>query len=254
MIEYLEASMDAQLAVHDAMALAKMRAVSSMDDIEKIMEANGPIIEDLSRTMEPPMRDLGVMLKYNIIQWMTTGRIMQYVGPDGISKEVFDYNPDSLVPSHAPGENSSDPSLYSARERARIFADNLRFFILPNTLHEYAQMYMKLGLVQLRKAGISIDSQTIAEAWNIPNYGIIPGNTVLEKFQAEKEQELVQAARLQTIAQAEGLMPPGGGRAAGSTSAGSTEGRRRRTGRPSTHGAEAANLAIQRWGRAQHHC
>lgn len=207
MIEYLEQSMDAQLAVNDAMVLARMRTVGSMDELEKIMEANGPIIEDMSRCMEPPMRDLGVMLKFNVLQWMTTARVMQYVGPDGISRSVFDYNPDSIVPSHAPGEDPKAPSRMGPRERARTFAENLRFFILPNSLHEYAQMAMKLGLIQLRKAGIMIDSQTIAEAWNIPNYGTLEGSTVMEKFQSEKEMELVQAAKLQAIAGAEGLMP-----------------------------------------------
>lgn len=215
MIEYLESSMDAQLAVHDAMALAKMRAIASMDDIEKIMEANGPIIEDMSRNMEAPMSSLGTMLKFNIMQWMTVARVMQYVGPDGVSREIFDFDPTSLVPSHAPGEDPNRPSANSPRERARIFAENLRFFILPNSLHEYAQMYMKLGLVQLRKAGIMVDSQTVGEAWNIPNYGILEGNTVIEKFHAEKEAELVQAARMQAIAQAEGLMPPPGAAAGG---------------------------------------
>lgn len=207
MIEYLEATLDAQLAVHDAMVLARMRTVGSMDELEKIMEANGPLVEDMSRCMEPPMRDLGVMLKFDVLQWMTTARVMQYVGPDNVTRDIFDYNPDSLVPSHAPGENPAVPSLLGPRERARAFAENLRFFILPNSLHEYAQMAMKLGLIQLRKAGIMIDSQTIAEAWNVPNYGTLEGSTVMEKFQSEKEMELVQAAKLQSIAGAEGLMP-----------------------------------------------
>lgn len=215
MIEYLEQAMDGQLAVRDAIALAQMRAVGSMDELEKIVETNGPIIEDMSRCMEPPMRDLGYMLKFNIMQWETTSRVMQYVGPDGVSRAVFDYDPTSLVPSHGPGENPSSPSLLSPRQRARTFADNLRFFVLPNSLHEYAQMAMKLALVQLRKAGIKIDSQTVAEAFNVPNYGTIDGSTVIEKFEAEQEMDLVHAAKMQMIAQAEGLMPPLGAPGAG---------------------------------------
>jgi hypothetical protein len=90
-----------------------------------------------------------------------------------------------------------------------VFADNLRFFILPNSLHEMTQMAMKLGLIQLRKATVKIDSQTIAEAWELPNYGTLQGNTIIERYQAEQEMDLELAARMQAIAQAEGLMPPG---------------------------------------------
>lgn len=209
-IEYLENALDSQLAVRDAMALAKMRAVGSMDELEKVVEANGPIIEDISRSMEPPMRDLGVMLKYLIMQYYTTARVMQIVGPDGVTPEVFDYDPTTLVPSHLPGENPSDgPSKADARTRARVFADNLRFFILPNSLHEMTQMVMKLGLIQLKKSGVMIDSQTIAEAWNVPNYGTIEGSTVIDRFKTEQEMQLTFAARMKELATSLGLVPPG---------------------------------------------
>lgn len=208
-LQYLEGAMDNQLAVTDAMALAKMRAVGSMDDLEKIMEANGPIIEDMSRSMEPPMRDLGVMVKYLVLQNYTTPRVMQIVGVDGITPEVFDYNPTELVPSHLVGEDTTTASPTSAALRARNLADNLRFFILPNTLHEMQQMTMKLGLLQLKKAGVMIDSQTIAEAWSVPNYGTIDGNTVIDRWQREQEMQLEQAARMKAIMEPLGLQPPG---------------------------------------------
>lgn len=210
MIEKLEGTMDAQMAINDVATLAKMRTVGSMDDLEKIMEANGPIIEDMSRAMEPPMRDLGVMVKYLICQYYTTTRLMQWVGPDGISREIFDYDPTSLIPSHLPGEDVNSASPVDKIRRARVFADNLQFFILPNSLHELQQMQMKLLLIQLRKAGIFIDSKTIAEACSVPNYGNIPGNTVLERYEAEQEMQLEWAARGQQIANALGLIPPGG--------------------------------------------
>lgn len=210
MIEKLEQTLDHQMGVTDAMTLAKMRTVGSMDELEKVMEANGPIIESLSRGMEPPMRDLGVMIKYLIMQYYTTSRVMQYVGPDGVTPTVFDYDPTSLIPSHMPGEVPEDgPSKSSAAQRAHTFADNLRFFILPNSLHEMSQMVMKLGLIQLRKAGIMIDSQTIAEAWNVPSYGNIPGSTVIERWNSEKEMEVEQMARLKAVADGLGLTPPG---------------------------------------------
>lgn len=210
MIEYLEGALDSQLGVRDAMSLMKARSSGSMEDMEKILEALGPIIEDISRSMEPPMRDLGVMVKYLILQYYTTPRIMQIVGPDGVTPQVFDYDPAKLVPSHMPGEAPDAPSAQNAIQRARVFADNLRFFILPNSLHEITQMVMKLGLVQLKKAGVMIDSQTIAEAWNIPSYGRIPGNTVIERYKAEKEMELEFMARMKELGEGLGLGGPPG--------------------------------------------
>ena len=226
MIEYLEGALDTQLGVRDAMALAKLRTVGSMDDLEKIVEANGPIIADISRSMEPPMRDLGVMVKYLITQWYTTPRAMQIVGAENIPPETFDYHPSKITPSHLSGEDPERPSTYSDRERARIFADNLRFLITPNSLHELSQMVMKLGLIQLKKAGAKISSETLAEAWSVPNYGTFGGSTEIEKWQNEQEQDLEFAARMKALAGAEGLLPPpGAGGPGGPGAGGKPEGR-----------------------------
>jgi len=73
-------------------------------------------------------------------------------------------------------------------------------------------MVQKLGLIQLRKAGIKISSQTIAESWDIPNYGEFEGNTEIAKFESEQEHDLEFAARMQAIGASVGLgQPPGGG-------------------------------------------
>jgi hypothetical protein len=215
MLEYFQTALNSQLGINEVMALAKLRAVGSMDELEKIMESVGPIIEDISRTMEPSMRDLGVMIKYGVCQYFTTARLMQWVGPDGISREVFDFDPASIIPSHLPGENPDVESTYSKIKRARTFADNLRFFILPNSLHELSQMVMKLGLIQLRKAGIMIDSQTIAEAWNVPNYGTIDGNTVIERWKNEQLMQLEFAQAMQEVAGNAGATTPPGAAAPG---------------------------------------
>lgn len=197
--QILQDGMDAQMAINDVNALAKARAVGSVEQLEKIMELQGPIVADMSRSMEPPMRDLGNMVKYLVAQYFTTPRLMQYVGADGVSQEVFDYDPASIIPSHMPGDNPEQASPSSKIQRARVFVDNLRFFILPNSLHEYHQMEMKLGLIQLKKAGVKISSQTIAEAWLINNYGTFSGNTEIEKWQSEQEMDLEFAARLEAI-------------------------------------------------------
>jgi hypothetical protein len=212
--EVLSNALDAQMAINDVAALAKARAVGSVEQLEKIMELQGPIIADMSRSMEPPMRDLGNMVKYLVLQYYTTPRVMQIVGIDGVAPQVFDFDPASIVPSHLVGESPDQASPSSRIVRARTFADNLRFFILPNSLHEYHQMEMKLGLIQLRKAGAKISSQALAEAWQVSNYGTFDGSNEIEKWQSEQELDLEFAAKMMAIKGAltggEGGQPPGG--------------------------------------------
>ena len=94
--ELLKNAMDEQHGIHDALALAKSRGAG--DDLEKLLQSAGPIIEDMSRSMEPPMRELADQVKFLILQHVPPARIMQVVGEDGMTLEAFDYKPDTMVP------------------------------------------------------------------------------------------------------------------------------------------------------------
>ena len=193
------------------------------DDLEKLLEANGPIVEDMSRSMEPPMREIADQVKYLVLQHVPPARIMQVVGEDNMTLTAFDYKPSTMVPSHLPGEDpgtADSPKLSPTGEidRARTFADNLRFVITPRSLHEMTQMSMRLGLIQLKKAGVQIDSQTIADAWSVPNYGNIEGSTVQEKFKNEQKGNLIFAAQMKELGMSlteSGQMNPAGAAAGG---------------------------------------
>jgi hypothetical protein len=91
-------------------------------------------------------------------------------------------------------------------------------------------MAKKLGMIQLKKAGVWISSKTIAETWNVPNYGDVGGTTEIEKYWAEKEMELEHMARIQAIGQA--LAGGGGGTVPGSGGGGGQP-----VGRPSSFAA-----------------
>jgi hypothetical protein len=219
--ELLKNAMDEQHGLHDALALAKSRGAG--DDLEKILQSAGPFIEDASRSMEPPIREIADQVKFLVLQHVPPARIMQVVGEDGMTMEAFDYKPDSMVPSHLPGEDPGTAekpidSKTSKLERARVFASNLRFVITPRSLHEITQMSQRLMLIQLKKAGVQIDSQTIADACNVPNYGTIPGSTVREKFENEQEHNLMFAARMKALGMSlteGGEMNPAGAQAGG---------------------------------------
>jgi hypothetical protein len=234
--DLLKNAMDEQHAIKDVMALAKARMAG--DDLEKLMEANGPIVEDMSRAMEPPMRELADQVKFLVLQHVPPARIMKVVGEDNMTMEAFDYKPDTMVPALLPGEDpgtAEKPATSRATqpERARVFASNLRFVITPRSLHEMTQMVMRLGLIQLKKAGVQIDSQTIADSWSVPNYGTIPGATVREKFQQEQEENLIFAAKMKELGMSiteQGQMNMAGAQAGG----------KEQEGRPPSGNAEPA--------------
>ncbi len=223
-LQHLEQAEDYQLAVRDVVSLAKARALGKgSDQLEALMEAQGPIVRDISRSMERSLSRIGSQLKFIVLEFEDTGRLMQYVGPEGLAQQVFDYDPSSLVPSHMPDEipeevegdlSNLKPSTHSKIQRARWFAENLKFVLMPHSVHEITQMTYRMMLIQMRRSNMPIDSRTIAEAVDIGNFGTKPeGNTVYERYWNEKEDELLHTLRIAEIAKSQGLDPSamGGG-------------------------------------------
>lgn len=247
--EQFEAALDYNLQTRDVVEMAKARALGKgMDQLEALIAANGPIVKDISRGMERSLARIGHQVKYLVLQYMDATRLMQYVGEDGITQEIFDYNPTDLIPSHMPGESTHDSggtavsSGYNRMQRARWFADNLRFFIMPHSVHELTQMTYRLMLLQMRQRGAPIDWGTILEACDVPDVKLADGSTTQDRFWAEKEEEIEKAARMQQIVQAIGIdagLIPGGAMPNGSTPEG---------GRPPT-GQEAPQLKHKGDGR-----
>lgn len=201
-IEHLRDTGDYQLAIRDIISMAKARSSlgGGVNDIQRMMEADGPIVRDISRNIERSLSKVGQQCKYHILQYYDTRRVMQYVGPDAITRDTFYYDPNSLVPSHMPDENKEERSRFNKVERARNFADNLRLYITPHSAHEIVQMSHRLGLIQLRKAGVQIDSRTLAESWNLYNFGDRPrGNTIYERYWDEQNDLAQHAVKVKQL-------------------------------------------------------
>ncbi len=213
-VEFLQVSIQRQLGHDQIKSLEKIRA--NISDPEKLLDAEGPTVMGTSRSMERGFRDLAEMLKYLIIQYMTTPRLMQYVGADGISPEVFDYAPDMVIPSHLPGEVTVDafgnplPSSVPLYERAKHFAKNLRTFTTPHSMHYIAQAQRKLNLLALLGKGVPIDPSTIATEFDLPNWGTIEGSTIKEKVFNYMKDQLIQEAEILKLKASLGLVPPPG--------------------------------------------
>ena len=208
-VEILQVSIQRQLGLDQIQSLQKLKA--NVSDPEKLLDAEGPVVTGTSRSMERGLRDLGEMMKYLILQYMTTGRIIQYVGATGIAPETFDYAPDMAVPSHLPGEQTIDEtgkpveSNVNIFTRAKTFAKNLRFFITPHSLHYIAQNKQRLNTLALIGKGVPIDPETLANLFDIANWGSIEGSTVKEKVFNWAKEQLTEKADIAKLEKALGL-------------------------------------------------
>jgi hypothetical protein len=198
-VKYLEEQMDYQMGVGNFQALAKMKQGGSAESLDAAMEKAGPIVKGIARDMERAMRDIAEMFKFMVLQYYTTPKIKQVVGLDGITPVNFDFDPGNLIPAHLPGETISKPSIHSQMERARYVAEHVTFFITPNTLHQITQMQQKLLYLQLWRGGFPIDPWTLAEIFNIGNFGKVPDgcNSILDRYMAWQKMQLEFKAQLE---------------------------------------------------------
>jgi len=208
-VEFLQNTINRQLGLDQIKSLEKLK--SNIQDPEKLLDAEGPVVEGSSRSMEMSWRDLGKILKSLIIQYLPTGTIIQYVGAKGVAPEVFDYSPEMVTPSHLPGEQTFDaegketPSTVDTITRAKYFDKNLKVNITPHSMHYIAQSKQKLNLLALIGKGVPIDPETLATQFDIPNFGTIEGSTVIEKIFNWAKMQLENKAGLAKLAKGLGL-------------------------------------------------
>jgi hypothetical protein len=105
-----------------------------------------------------------------------------------MAREIFDYDPDSLVPSHMPDEmdNGQFPntvSQYDQLTRARWFAKQIRLTSVPSTLLKITQMQQQMQALQLKRAGAPISWQTCFERMDFPD----PKKEIEKSFKEEVE-------------------------------------------------------------------
>ena len=97
-------------------------------------------------------------------------------------------------------------------KRARWFASNVRFSVLPHSAHEITQMTFRLTQIQLKQRGAPLPWSTVMESCDIANVAKPKGNTVQEQYWTEKEEEITHMARIQKIVKSLGIELPQGGK------------------------------------------
>ena len=211
-VEFLQGCILRQLGHDQIKSLEKIR--SNITDPEKLLDAEGPTVMGTSRSMERGFRDLAEILKSLIVQWKTTSDIILDVGADGLAPSVLDYNPASVIPSHLQGENTTDASgnpVDSSADpmtRAKNFVKNLHTYITPHSMHYIAQAKQKLDLLALLGKGVPVDPETLANYFDLPNWGAIEGSTIMEKVFNWAHMQLEEKAKLAQEEKALGLSQP----------------------------------------------
>src|SRR5260370_23604222 len=85
-----------------------------------------------------------------------------------------------MVPSHATDEfelirkgemKDTQKSRLSNIQRAKMHQNSFYFHITPNSMHQITQLTNKLLLMQLFRSGFPIDPWSVAEGFDIENYG-----------------------------------------------------------------------------------
>jgi len=205
-LKYLKDCKQQQLGLQDLGNLANMKMNIANETADKMLESIGPIAKGIAARIEKSNKAVGNRMKFLILQWFNVRRIMEYVGPDNIAREVFDYNPDDLVPSHMPDEMSNgyfpdSPSHYDQLTRARWFARQIRLTSVPSTLLRITQMQEQLKYLQLKRGQAPISWATVMKKLDVQNYGEVPGNTEREKYFNEQ----VEMQKMQIIAQIQAM-------------------------------------------------
>jgi hypothetical protein len=242
-ITYLLERADNQLGLNDIGNLAALKAnvAAGGDVMDKGLEFVGPIVKDIAAGMEMSTARIGEQLKWMIPQYLTTRRIMQIVGPEGLTKETLDFDPESLIPSHTPQEHMymeqdtlfPQDSVFSKLERARMFAKNLRLLMIPHTLHQLTQMQEQLKYLQLYRGGAPIAFCDVAKKLDISDYGDVEGATGFQRWVNEQKIMLMLKAAAGQLAQALAPQLPGQAQQPGT---GPKGGQRGTGGRPPSGG------------------
>jgi hypothetical protein len=247
-IKYLKDSEDAQLGLNEIQNLAEFKAtLQSEQSLDKALSLVGPLVKDIGSGMERSTGQVWELMKFMIPQYYTAKRIMQYVGPDGITPETFDYDPDKIVPSHAIEEFYAMPenqviaqdSKFSLAYRGRQFAKNLRLVKIPHTLHEITQTQEQMKWMMLYRSGFPVAPHDVAKKLNIDNFGEIEGDTYFDRWLNYKLLELELQARMAALAQS---LAPGLGAGPGSTVGTGPKGGQKTTGGRAPSGGQAPKL------------
>jgi hypothetical protein len=196
-IAFLIDRMETLSGTKDLSALSKLGQVPSSETVEKILESQTPSIRLRSQAGEAFMAEFAMIQASNICQFLTLPQRLAVLGPDGLTFEDFDYDP-NMIPSFVHKEDFNDMGDVTPEalmrgprpryDRAREFLRQFTFHIAPGSLLASSEITRKLLYIQLARGGY-VDRWSLLEVLGIPNVGDPPpgANTITKRLMAEQE-------------------------------------------------------------------
>ena len=116
-----------QAGMTDTGQLTNKKQMPSEGTIEQIQNIRQSLFRLMARMVEVHMRHVGKMQISDIIQFTTRKQAVAYLGPDGVTWQHFDYDPDSYVPLKEV-RLSNEPF-----RRGREFVNNFKQMVTAGT-------------------------------------------------------------------------------------------------------------------------
>lgn len=191
--------MDHQVGVADVSSLLELQQVPSADSTERLLQAQGPLSTDYARELERAITEFGFLAGWNFLQYDTMKKRLQILGQDGLSFTDWQHDPGNILPVEVPGV----PKDSGIMQRGLVFGRQFTFLVVPNSIFEFTDTQDKLFKFQLWRDGrFPMDPQTLAESWNLGNFGeVLKGKTIMERWLEWQELAADQQARIQAKVQ-----------------------------------------------------
>jgi hypothetical protein len=242
-VKLLDGAVKAALGLSDIASLREVKGNMSDQSFDKFVENLGPVAKGIALNQWIANSKDAEMLKYNIAQYFTVQMITDMIGPEGVGVETYDNDPNSLVPSHLPGEDQSTLSAHSRLERARWFCERLKVINTPAQLLNVTHMQERMLNMFLIQQKLPVDMEGTMEKVGVPDYQVRHEAWKEEQIEdaiwkLEVEKTLQQKAKSLGMEQAPPPQSPGQGKGGG----------RKQTGQkgqqPSMKGAKSGNVRV----------
>lgn len=206
-VETLGGAIKAALGLTDIASMREVKGNMSDQAFDKMVENLGPVAKGIALNQWIANSKDANMLKYNIAQYFTVKMIMDMIGPEGVGVETFDNDPNSLVPSHLPGEDESNLSAHNRQERAHWFCERLKVINTPAQLLNVTHIQERMTQMLLLQQHIPVDVETTMEKIGVPDYAVRHEKWKEEQLE-DAEWKLDVEAALARKTKALGLQPP----------------------------------------------
>jgi hypothetical protein len=232
----------AALGLTDIASMREGKGNMSGNNFDKMVNNLGPVAKGIAVNQWIANSKDANMLKYNIAQYLPVDAIMDMIGPEGVGVETFDNDPNSLVPSHIPGEDTGNASAHSRHERAKWFCERLKVINTPAQLLNVTHIEERMAQMYLLQQKVPVDLETTMEKIGIPDYSVRHEKWKEEQL-ADAEWKVDVEATLARKAAAMGMHPPEDG-GPGQGSGGGRKPTGKKPHQPASKGAQSGQVRV----------